>query len=217
MSPTLEAIATRAASSRETVQASYDLARLAIQNGIPGHFVECGVYHGAQCAAMALAIMDAGRAFAAEDRLNASLKRVHLFDSFAGVPAPGPHDKQWIEAGHPVGTALATREEVERNMAFWRIDPALLVYHEGPFENTVGQFARRYYGGERRPPGPEQIAILRLDGDLYESTRVCLEHLYALVSKGGWVIVDDFGLDGARKAVDEYMKGGYPPVMWQKA
>ena len=201
MNPILEAIATRAASSKETVQTSYDLARLAIQNSVPGHFVECGVYHGAQSAAMARALMDAG----ITDR------HVHMFDTFSGVPAPGPHDKQWIEAGHPVGTACATMDEVRRNMAFWRIDPSLPIYREGPFDKTIPLAIAAFNALPR-----DGIAILRIDCDLYESTRLCLEYLYPLVSPGGWIICDDFGLDGSRKAVDEFMKGAYPPVMWQK-
>ena len=52
------------------------------------------------------------------------------------------------------------------------------------------------------------IAILRLDGDWYESTKVCLEHLFDLVVDGGFVIVDDYGAyEGCRTAVDEYLAG----------
>ncbi len=50
-----------------------------------------------------------------------------------------------------------------------------------------------------------QIAILRLDGDLYESTRVCLEWLYPLVASRGFAIIDDDGLKGCRLAVDEFL------------
>ena len=48
--------------------------------------------------------------------------------------------------------------------------------------------------------------MLRLDGDLYESTKVCVEHLYPKLAIGGWVIVDDWNLDGARKAVQELLE-----------
>ena len=54
----LDNVALGALSSRETLRASYDLARLVVENGIPGDFVECGVFGGAQCAAMARAIME---------------------------------------------------------------------------------------------------------------------------------------------------------------
>ena len=52
----LDNVALAALSTRETVQASYDIARLAIERGVPGDFVECGVFGGAQCAAFARAI-----------------------------------------------------------------------------------------------------------------------------------------------------------------
>src|SRR3990167_9889425 len=65
-----------------TVAASYWLARMWCAEGIPGDFVECGVFCGAQCAAMARAIMDAGD----------PTRKVHLFDSFQGIPRAGVHD-----------------------------------------------------------------------------------------------------------------------------
>ena len=195
-------IAQRAASSLETLQASYDLARLAIQNGIPGDFVECGVFMGAQCAAMALAIMDMGEMFFTRrvgNELVTTKPRVHLFDSFEGVQEPGEHDHQWREAGHPPGTSAHTAEQVAEHMAEWGIDPELLVYHPGDVAETVASMMQT------------PISILRIDVDLYEPTLVCLEHLYPLLSKGGWLIADDFGLDGARKAFMDYFsrKDGY--------
>jgi hypothetical protein len=52
----------------------------------------------------------------------------------------------------------------------------------------------------------EPIAVLRLDGDWYESTMVCLEHLYPLVVKGGLIVIDDYYMwDGCARAVHEYL------------
>jgi O-methyltransferase len=52
---------------------------------------------------------------------------------------------------------------------------------------------------------PEQIALLRLDTDWYESTKCELEILFPRLVKGGVIIIDDYGCwQGARKAVDEY-------------
>ncbi len=192
MLSTLELIAKRAYSSRETIQASYDIARAAIENGIPGDFVECGVAAGANAAAMALAIGTFER------------RRVHLFDSFTGIPQAGPEDVEFLAAKHPSGLSAHSRKEVERNMAEWSLPLDLFVFHEGLFQHTV-------------PTAPEvPIAVLRLDGDLYDSTKVCLEHLYPLVSKGGWVIVDDWDLTGARKAVIERVGHGFGPIYWSK-
>jgi hypothetical protein len=49
------------------------------------------------------------------------------------------------------------------------------------------------------------IAVLRLDGDWYESTKCCLDNLYDNVVNGGWVIIDDYQLAGCKQAVDEYI------------
>ena len=68
--------------------------------------------------------------------------------------------------------------------------------HQGWFQTTVPQFAR-----DAAP-----IALLRLDGDWYESTMTCLEHLFPLVVSGGVVIVDDYGTwDGCSRAVHRYL------------
>ena len=77
------------------------------------------------------------------------------------------------------------------------------MYHPGWFHETVASMMQT------------PIAVLRLDGDLYESTKVCLEHLLPLVSPGGWVIIDDFDLSGARKAVLEIAGGRMGPTYWQ--
>jgi hypothetical protein len=244
-------ISQRAASSLETLQTSYDMARLAIDNNVPGDFVECGVFAGAQCAAMALAIQDG---WTSDGRTPKPwpfyedfppVRHIHLFDTFAGVPAAGEHDKQWREAGHPAGQSCASLADVQNNMREWGIDKELLYYHRGLFADTVppwdvghcdvhSAFKVIVPDGERVAHCPmcgrmcpvgagdgspvKQIAILRLDGDLYQSTEVCLEYLYPLVSPGGWIICDDYGLDGARKAINEYWerKAGYPLVIWQK-
>ena len=182
-----------------TVAASYWLARMCIAEGIPGDFVECGVFCGAQCAAMARAIMDAGD----------PTRKVHMFDSFQGIPRAGVHDNDirplvgaarfWPE---PSGVSEQNIERVHEHMRRWAIPPELLVYHPGWFHDTV--------------PTVDigAIALLRLDGDLYESTKVCMEHLYPKLSVGGWCITDDWGLDGARKAVEEIVKVRH--AYWQK-
>lgn len=191
----LDNVALAALSSKETLLTTYDLALNVIECGIPGDLVECGVYGGAQCAAMARAIMEMEKP---------TRRRVHLFDSFEGMPAPGPEDTEWIAAGHPLGISLCSLEAVKDHMTEWGIPEELLVYHPGWFEDTLPLAGH----------GP--IALLRLDGDLYASTKLCLKHLYYRLAPGGWMIVDDFVLNGTRRAVEEFMQGNYPPVYWQK-
>jgi O-methyltransferase len=196
MSVTLQDIGQRALSQTETLEATYDITCAILIRDTPGDFVECGVFAGAQVAAMAKACMD----------LNGMDRRIHLFDSFQGVPAPGPYDNDIRAAGGiwlspPV--SACSLDDVKANMQEWGIDPALLVYHCGLFEETIPRAEI------------DSIALLRLDGDLYASTRVCIEHLYPKVSRGGWCIVDDWILDGCRRAVNETL--GHPsPVYWRK-
>jgi len=204
----LDNVCLGALSHPATVKASYDIARLVIDNNIPGDFVECGVFGGAQCAAMARAIMDS----------NSQDRRVHLFDCFEGIPAPGEHDTD-IEAGmHEAfqNQTACSLEDCRRHMHDWGIPEKILCYHQGLFADEIPA-AIREEGRYARHTWLAKIAILRLDGDLYESTRVCLDNLYPLLSPGGWCIVDDMGLVGARKAVDEYMKNLSRPTYWQKS
>lgn len=182
MSPWLQNVATRAFTHPESVVSSYELAANVIKRGVPGDLVECGVYAGSQCAAMAKAIMDAG---------DQSWRRVHLFDSFQGIPQSGPEDHEFQAHGNPPGDAACSLDQVKKNMAEWGIPESILVYHPGWFEATVAN------------PNPIAIALLRLDGDLYESTKVCMQHLFPRVSLAGWVIVDDYPLSGCRKAIHE--------------
>lgn len=206
----LDNVSLAALSTRDTVKSSYDIARWTIANNIPGDFVECGVFGGAQCAAMARAIMDA---HLAADGNHAApgyhMRRVHLFDTFDGIPAPGEHDPE-IEPHMVEAFQTQTRcslEDCKAHMREWNIQDELLVWHPGLFEYTVPR---------DMVASVTQIAILRLDGDLYDSTKICMEQLYPLLSPGGWCIIDDFGLAGARKAVIEYMRDQFGVVQWRK-
>jgi O-methyltransferase len=197
----LDMVAQAALSSRATIQASYDVA--VHSNSVPGDFVECGVFAGANAAAMARAIVDMDEEFkrqtgsALPDR-----PRLHLFDSFTGIPQAGPEDKEFLEAGHKPGLSACSLDQVKANMRNWGIPDELLVWHPGMFADTIP---------DAKIPG---ISLLRLDGDLYESTKVAMTFLYPVVSKGGWVICDDYQLSGARKAVHEVVMPG--PVYWVK-
>lgn len=195
----LNEMAARALSRRVTVHASYLTARAAIEMGVPGDFVECGVFAGANAAAMALAIMDSQK----YGRDGHNWRRVHLYDSFEGVPAAGQHDREWIESnGTVAGISASPMSEVERHMEEWGIEPGLLVYRPGWFAQTVTD------------PYPDKIAVLRLDADLYQSTAECIDALWPRLSPRGWCIVDDFDLEGARKAVLERIHTG--PIYFLK-
>ncbi len=206
----LDNVALAALSSKETLLATFDLARNVIERGIPGDFVECGVFGGAQCAAMARALM--GPNWKGGPIHGTLTRRVHLFDSFQGIPASGEHDAEWT---HAPGVSICTLEAVKDHMTEWGIPDELLVYHPGWFERTLTCIC----GDDETDPlcpaetCPESIALLRLDADLYESTKICVEELYPLVSPGGWIIVDDFSLSGARKAFLEVVPDTGPVYM----
>src|ERR1700690_3931702 len=93
MTPELfEDICLSALGHRTSQEATYGLARLALQRGVHGDFVECGVYAGASCALMAHALMDHNIKSGRENWGNEHGRRVHLFDSFNGIPVPGEYD-----------------------------------------------------------------------------------------------------------------------------
>jgi hypothetical protein len=203
---------------RTSQEQTYDLARTVLARGVPGDFVECGVYAGASCALMAHAILDHNsflRTGGHTDVVHNTGKeaRVHLFDNFTGVPTLGAEDDptEIVE-----GSARCSREQVERNMENWGVPASMLVYHEGDFAETIPNA-----GWEMSRQGEQAIALLRLDGDLYRSTKSCLEYLYPLVSPGGYVIVDDYNLAGCRQAVADYFEGNLlgfapAPIAWRK-
>lgn len=175
--------------------------------GVPGGFVECGTWKGGAVAIMALANLRHG------DRR----RPIHLFDSFEGIPEPDeevdgekavgevrsvggatrgrliPVERFYDRFADGVGTLEINRRLMEEIVLY---DPAFLRYHKGWFQDTV----------PRDAAGVGPVAILRLDGDWYASTKVCLEHLYGNVVPGGFVVVDDYGhYEGCRKAVDEFL------------
>lgn len=195
----LDQFAQAAYSTLPTLYMSYELSVECIKNNIPGDFVECGVAAGSQVAAMAYAC----QVFNIE-------KKVHLFDSFEGIPLAGIHDTEQPGIVGPIqhdvnvpseallissGITVQSLENVQLNMSRWGISPHRLVYHKGWFQHTLPHVADKIGA----------ISLLRLDGDLYESTKVCLEYLYPKVSKGGYVVIDDFALAGCKKAVLEYL------------
>lgn len=189
----LNLVATMAYSSKETVYQTYELAKE--MQSVDGCFVECGVGAGAQLMAMTLT-------FTGKDIIG--------FDSFEGIPLASEHDDQQPGIGsfqvaeHRLVSSGITAHSVENvlgNFAQLEIGCPTLRLVKGWFQNTLPKFK------------PAPIALLRLDGDLYESTLVCLQYLYPMVSVGGIVIIDDYALPGCRKAVSDYFNGNLPEMI----
>lgn len=182
---------------------------------IPGDYVECGVWKGGAVALMALANLNCGT----------TRRDIHLFDAFDHICEPdSAHDgaralaevQQWAKKGGAdgrlaplegfydefggAGSVEGNKELLEKVVGY---DISRLHFHKGWFQDTIPEDAEKI----------EKIAILRIDGDWYASTKVCLDFLFDKVVSGGFIIVDDYGAyDGCRKAVDEYLSAKKLPI-----
>lgn len=185
------------------------------KNKLSGSLVECGVWKGGCVGLMALANLKYG----------SSRRHIHLFDAFQEICEPDAsvdgeravrEVREWSRDGgasgrlKPLtgvydrfggpGTILENKELLERKIGY---PSQFLHYHVGWFQDTLPMDG----------VSVGDIAILRLDGDWYASTKVCLAHLYDRVVRGGIVVVDDYGAyEGCQKAVDEFLEKLSTPV-----
>jgi O-methyltransferase len=150
-----------------------------------GCIVECGVWRGGMSAGLADALPG---------------RRHFLFDSFLGLPPAQEVDRKWDgqsaiewQAAHK-DNLRADPREAEQAMTMSNAGNYTLV--PGWFKNTLPVWT------------PEPIAVLRLDGDWYESTMQCLETLYPCVVEGGLIVVDDYyHWEGCARALHDYFSG----------
>jgi hypothetical protein len=182
-------------SSPDRMAAMYEAARYVARCKLPGALVECGVWKGGSMMLGALGLLSAGE----------SDRPLYLFDTFEGMTAPTDADRSPLFAPSAAELlsrsdktariwAVGTLNEVRANMASTGYAMDKMKFIKGPVEETIPAQA------------PDQIALLRLDTDWYESTRHELIHLYPRLVPGGILIIDDYGhWEGARKAVDEYI------------
>ena len=155
-----------------------------LAEGVEGDFIETGVWRGGACIFMRAVLA----AYGVTDR------RIFVADSFEGLPEPDPQkcpaDRDSLY--HTVKFLAVSREEVERNFAKYGLLDDRVVFLQGWFKDTL-------------PTAPiEKLALLRLDGDMYESTMDALGNLYPKLSSGGFCIIDDFCLGPCRQAVEDY-------------
>ncbi|MEO5364252.1 MAG: tetratricopeptide repeat protein [Magnetococcus sp. DMHC-8] len=139
---------------------------------VPGDFMETGIWRGGACIFMRGVL----KAYGVTDRI------VWAADSFAGVPVPTlPEDAGFDISRHRLPVLAVSLEEVQELFARYDLLDDRVRFLPGWFKDTL-------------PTAPiGQLAILRLDGDLYESTMDALVSLYDKVVRGGFVIVDDYG------------------------
>lgn len=154
-----------------------------IQNNIEGDFIETGVWRGGAVIFMKAMLKEYGEH-----------RKVFVADSFSGIPAPDvakyPLDSTSMLHIHEA--LKVSSEQVRNNFRKYDLLDENVVFIEGLFKDTL-------------PNAPiDKLAILRLDGDLYESTMDSLVNLYPKLQSGGYCIIDDYGFAPCQKAVSDY-------------
>lgn len=174
-----------------------EAVRYIAENQIAGDVVECGVWRGGSMMAVAEMLT----------RLDDTGRELHLYDTFEGMSEPTDKDvstdgstaRQLLDAedrndGRSVW-CVASLGDVQSHMAMTDYPATQIHYHVGKVEDTIPANV------------PDQISLLRLDTDWYESTKHEMEHLFPRLVDGGVLIIDDYGhWEGARRAVDEYFQ-----------
>lgn len=192
----------------ERINSLCEAVRYIVRAEIPGAIAECGVWRGGSMLAVIRTLQDLG----------VSDRELWFYDTFDKMPEGGPRD---IDVDGV--TAAEMHRWVREGGA---VDPA---YDYLPYEEVRGMLLGTGYPAERMHfvrglveqtiPGqaPEQIALLRLDTDYYESTKHELVHLYPRIGAHGVLIVDDYGhWRGSREAVDEYIAEHRLPLLLQR-
>jgi len=182
----------------ESLYSLYCSVDYVLKNNIKGAFVECGVWRGGS--SMLIAQMLKNRSIT--DR------RLYLFDTFEGMSEPTNNDLdiRGIKASTLLTDnehnkeesvwCLAELKDVQKNMRLTSFPEENVTFIKGKVEDTIP---------ENLPK--ENIALLRLDTDWYESTKHELNYLYPKLEQKGVLVIDDYGhWEGCRKAVDEYFQ-----------
>ncbi len=161
------------------------------QENISGDFIECGVWRGGGTIFMA--------GFARVNGWND--RRIFVADSFDGLPKPSLEQDKNLDLSKGVYPELAIAlETVQDNFRAYDLLNEQVIFLKGWFKDTLGDIRIN------------QLALLRLDGDLYESTMDALHHLYDKVVSGGFVIVDDFGMINCEKSVNDFFLNRNEPM-----
>jgi O-methyltransferase len=198
--------------SKEVMFSLYQAVRFVADRQIMGDFVECGVWRGGSSLLAALSFRQLEKLRAGSICLQHP-RQFWLYDTFEGMTQPtsvdvdiGGHTAQdyidqFGDEGH---WCYADLDDVRRTFTAYGFDDNELRLVKGDVIDTLKKTL------------PERIAILRLDTDWYESTKLELEVLYPRLVRGGVLIIDDYGhWEGSRQAVDEYF-AKHPPLLLQR-
>ncbi|MBI9035415.1 MAG: class I SAM-dependent methyltransferase [Bacteroidales bacterium] len=159
--------------------------RKVIFDEIEGDFIETGVWRGGATILM--------RALLKE--LNVEDRKIWLADSFEGLPVPNTKEypDDYRSDLYKRKILKASIEEVKNNFEHFDLLDEQVVLVKGWFKDSLPKIEI------------EKIAVLRLDGDLFESTHLALKYLYPKLTSGGYIIVDDYNaFPYCKKAVDSF-------------
>jgi len=167
--------------SRRRLENLRALAALAIAEGVPGAFCECGTWKGGSGALLA------------QQGERAEPPRVTWFcDSYQGLPRAGAADGWFAQLW--TGRVQASPADVRAALAALGVGEEQVRIAAGWFHETLPAL----------DTGP--LALLHIDCDWYDSVMCCLDCLWDRVSPGGFVVFDDYGYwPGCRRAVDEFL------------
>lgn len=156
-----------------------------LRRGIPGDFIETGVWRGGTTIFMRGLLAAQG----VTDR------NVWVADSFQGLPPPNPNQPQDTIPFHEWQQLAVSLDQVKANFHAYDLLDAQVRFVKGWFRDTL-------------PVAPiERLAVARLDGDMYESTMDALTHLYHKLSPGGYLIVDDYcNVRACQEAVTDFRR-----------
>ncbi len=189
----------RTMTSENSIFNLIEATRYVAKNNISGDFVECGVWRGGSMLAVAFTL----------DSLKIGWRDLYLYDTFQGMTPPTELDidlsgksaqshlsqsKLSKSTSHQPGViAFATLEDVKKGMGESNYPVERIHYVQGDVATTLLEHKHT------------KIALLRLDTDWYESTKIELEELWDLLVPGGVLILDDYDYwVGAKTAVDEF-------------
>ena len=168
---------------RERLDNLHDAVESVIDDGVPGHLIETGVWRGGACILMRGIL----KARDVTDR------NVYVADSFTGLPWPDsaayPLDKD--DNHHQIPDLAVSEDTVRKNFEAYGLLDDSVKFVKGWFKDTL-----------HRLDGP--FAVIRLDGDMYGSTIEAMNALYPKLSPGGVCIVDDYSLARCCAAITDY-------------
>lgn len=189
--------------SRERMLSLWEAMEWLNSHHIAGAFVECGVWKG-------------GSSMLASEncRLHPTiLREFYLYDTFEGMSPPEDVDKNF--KGESAEALMEATSATKESSNMWAIGPIDLVRENMVTSGVPSERLHLIQGDVEQTiqpnTGPEEIALLRLDTDWYNSTKHELTHLFHRIVPGGFLIIDDYGhWAGCRKAVDEFFQGLHP-------